>query len=130
MNGIYNKKLINNSRELRKNMTPEEKHLWYDFLKDLNITVHRQKVIFDYIVDFYIPSCKIVIEIDGSQHYEKGNRKNDKERDFKLNSEGIRVLRYTNLQIKKDFENVCKDILNNVTPHPSASQTPSPQGEG
>ena len=130
MNGIYNKKLINNSRELRKNMTPEEKHLWYDFLKDLNITVHRQKVIFDYIVDFYIPSCKIVIEIDGSQHYEKGNRKNDKERDFKLNSEGIRVLRYTNFQIKKDFENVCKDILNNVTPHPSASQTPSPQGEG
>ena len=130
MNGIYNKKLINNSRELRKNMTPEEKHLWYDFLKDLNITVHRQKVIFDYIVDFYIPSCKIVIEIDGSQHYEKGNQKNDKERDFKLNSEGIRVLRYTNLQIKKDFENVCKDILNNITPHPSASQTPSPQGEG
>ena len=130
MNKIYNEKLINNSRELRKNMTPEEKHLWYDFLKDLNITVHRQKVIFDYIVDFYIPSCKIVIEIDGSQHYEKGNRKNDKERDFKLNSEGIRVLRYTNLQIKKDFENVCKDILNNITPHPSASQTPSPQGEG
>ena len=130
MNEIYNEKLINNSRELRKNMTPEEKHLWYDFLKDLNITVHRQKVIFDYIVDFYIPSAKIVIEIDGSQHYEKENRKDDKERDFKLNSEGIKVLRYTNLQIKKDFENVCKDILNNVTPHPSASQTPSPQGEG
>ena len=109
MNGIYNKKLINNSRELRKNMTPEEKHLWYDFLKDINITVHRQKVIFDYIVDFYIPSCKNVIEIDGSQHYEKENRKNDKER---------------------DFENVCRDILNNITPHLSASQTPSPQGEG
>ena len=130
MNGIYNKKLINNSRELGKNMTPEEKHLWYDFLKDINITVHRQKVIFDYIVDFYIPSAKIVIEIDGSQHYEKENRKNDKERDFKLNSEGIKVLRYTNLQIKRDFENVCRDILNNITPHLSASQTPSPQGEG
>ena len=130
MNIIYNEKLINNSSELRKNMTPEEKHLWYDFLKDLNITVHRQKVFFDYIVDFYIPSAKIVIEIDGSQHYEKENRKNDKERDFKLNSEGIKVLRYTNLQIKRDFENVCRDILNNITPHLSASQTPSPQGEG
>ena len=130
MNKIYNEKLINNSRELRKNMTPEEKHLWYDFLKDINITVHRQKVIFDYIVDFYIPSAKIVIEIDGSQHYEKENRKDDKERDFKLNSEGIKVLRYTNLQIKRDFENVCRDILNNITPHLSASQTPSPQGEG
>ena len=130
MNKIYNEKLINNSRELRKNMTPEEKHLWYDFLKDLNITVHRQKVIFDYIVDFYIPSCKIVIEIDGSQHYEEENRKNDIERDFKLRSEGIKVLRYTNLQIKRDFKNVCRDILNNITPHPSASQTPSRQGEG
>ena len=111
-------------------MTNEEKHLWYDFLKDLDITVHRQKVIFNYIVDFYIPSCKIVIEIDGSQHYEEENRKNDIERDFKLRSEGIRVLRYTNLQIKRDFKNVCRDILNNITPHPSASQTPSPQGEG
>ena len=130
MNKIYNEKLINNSRELRKNMTPEEKHLWYDFLKNLDITVHRQKVIFDFIVDFYIPSCKIVIELDGSQHYEKENHKNDKERDLKLSSEGITVLRYTNLQIKRDFENVCKDILNSITPHPSASQTPSPQGEG
>ena len=130
MNKVYNEKLINNSRELRKNMTNEEKHLWYDFLKDLDITVHRQKVIFNYIVDFYIPSCKIVIEIDGSQHYEEENRKNDIERDFKLRSEGIRVLRYTNLQIKRDFKNVCRDILNNITPHPSASQTPSPQGEG
>ena len=130
MNEIYNEKLINNSRELRKNMTPEEKHLWYDFFKNLDITVHRQKVIFDYIVDFYIPRCKIVIEIDGSQHYEKENRKNDIERDFKLKSEGIKVLRYTNRQVKRDFENVCKDILNNLTPHPSASQTPSPQGEG
>ena len=130
MNKVYNEKLINNSRELRKNMTNEEKHLWYDFLKDLDITVHRQKVIFNYIVDFYIPSCKIVIEIDGSQYYEEENRKNDIERDFKLRSEGIRVLRYTNLQIKRDFKNVCRDILNNITPHPSASQTPSPQGEG
>ena len=130
MNKIYNEKLINNSKELRKNMTPEEKHLWYDFLKKLDVTVHRQKVIFDYIVDFYIPSFKIVIELDGSQHYEKENRKNDVERDSRLKSEGIIVLRYTNLQIKNEFENVCKDILRNITPHPSASKTPSPQGEG
>ena len=130
MNKIYNEKLINNSRNLRKNMTPEEKHLWYDFLKDLDITVHRQKVILDYIVDFYIPSSKIVIELDGSQHYEKENRKSDFERDLNLKTEGIKVLRYTNFQVKNDFENVCKDILNHVTPPPSATQTPSPQGEG
>ena len=130
MNDIYNKKLINNSRKLRNNMTPEEKHLWYDFLKNLKITVHRQKVIFDYIVDFYIPGYSIVIELDGSQHYEKENKKDDVERDSKLNSKGIKVLRYTNLQVNNDFENVCKDILNHITPHPSAAQTPSPQGEG
>ncbi len=130
MNRVYNEKLIDNSRELRKNMTQEEKHLWYDFLKKLDVTVHRQKVIFDYIVDFYIPSFKLVIELDGSQHYCKENRKKDMNRDFKLSSEGIKVLRYTNFQINNDFENVCKDILKNITPHPSALQTPSPQGEG
>ncbi len=111
-------------------MTPEEKHLWYDFLKNLDITVHRQKVIFDYIVDFYIPLVKIVIEIDGSQHYEPVARKSDAERDENLACFGIKVLRYTNFQINRDFENVCKDIFTNITPHPSALQTPSPQGEG
>jgi very-short-patch-repair endonuclease len=72
------------------------------------MTVHRQKVIFDFIVDFYIPSCKIVIELDGSQHYEKENHKNDKERDLKLSSEGITVLRYTNLQIKEILKTSAK----------------------
>ncbi len=130
MNKLYNKDLIGNSRELRKNMTPEEKHLWYDFLKTLSVTVHRQKVICGYIVDFYIPKSKIVIELDGFQHYEHEAKIKDLERDKKLENFGIKVLRYTNLQINRDFENVCKDILKYITPHPSASQTPSPQGEG
>ena len=130
MNELYNKGLVENSKKLRKEMTPEEKHLWYDFLKKLSVTVHRQKVLCDYIVDFYIPSKKIVIEIDGSQHYEHDAREKDLTRDKKLESLGIKVLRYTNFQINRDFENVCKDILKNITPQPSASQTPSPQGEG
>ena len=64
----YNKGLKDNSQSLRKNMTPEEKHLWYDFLKLLPVTVNRQKSIGNYIVDFYIHSKKLVIEIDGIQH--------------------------------------------------------------
>ena len=63
----YNRKLVANAQKLRKNMTPEEKHLWYDFLKKLPVTVNRQKNIGNYIVDFYIPSARLVIELDGIQ---------------------------------------------------------------
>ena len=62
----YNKNLVSNAKKLRKNMTPEEKHLWYDFLKRLPITVNRQKNIGNFIVDFFIAEKRIVIEIDGS----------------------------------------------------------------
>ena len=95
-------------------MTKEEKHLWYDFLKNLPLTVHRQKVINRYIVDFYIANNKTVIEIDGSQHYEDSAIEYDKKRDEFLNNLGIKVLRYTNFQIHKEFENVCNDILRNI----------------
>ena len=71
MNKTNNSKLTDNAQKLRKNMTKEERHLWYDFLKTLPVTVNRQKVIGNYIVDFYISSHKIIIEIDGSQHYEE-----------------------------------------------------------
>lgn len=71
MNEISNPKLTGISKTLRKNMTKEERHLWYDFLKDLPVTVNRQKVIGDYIVDFYCATAKIVIELDGSQHFRK-----------------------------------------------------------
>lgn len=69
MNKTHNKKLTKNSQTLRRNMTKEERHLWYDFIKKLPVTFHRQKVINNYIVDFYCASAKIVIELDGSQHY-------------------------------------------------------------
>ena len=59
-----------NAQKLRRKMTPQERHLWYDFLKNLSQTVHRQKMIGNFIVDFYIPSCKLVIELDGAQHTE------------------------------------------------------------
>ena len=80
----YNKDYVSLAQELRKNMTPEEKHLWYDFLKRLPITVNRQKNIGNYIVDFYIASKGIVIEIDGEQHGFEENREADKVRDKDL----------------------------------------------
>ena len=99
---------------LRKDMTDEENLLWYKFLKHFPYPVKRQKCIGNYIVDFYIPKAKTVIEIDGSQHYEPGNRLADIERDRYLNELGITVLRYTNFDVKKRFEGVASDILKNI----------------
>ena len=110
----YNENNISLSQTLRKNMTKEEKHLWYDFLKKLPFTVKRQETIGDFIVDFYIATSKIVIELDGSQHYEDSGIENDAKRDTFLNNLGIKVLRYSNLDINQKFENVCEDILNEI----------------
>ncbi len=115
MQYAHNPKLSPYAKELRKNMTKEERHLWYDFLKTLPMTVNRQKVIGNYIVDFYIASHKLVIELDGSQHYEDKGIENDTKRDAYLNSLGIKVLRYSNLDINQRFESVCQDILNHIT---------------
>ncbi len=130
MNKTNNSDLTGNSRNLRKNMTKEERHLWYDFLKGIPATVHRQKVIGKYIVDFYIASSKIVIELDGSQHYEENGIERDSKRDAWLGSLGIKVLRYSNSDINQRFESVCQDILNNInTSSVSLCSTASPQGE-
>ena len=107
----YNKKLVSNAKALRKNMTPEEKHLWYDFLKRLPCNVHRQHNIENYIVDFYIAAKKVAIEIDGSQHYTPEHQASDKERDSCLASWGISVLRYSNDSICTNFDGVAQDIL-------------------
>ena len=118
MNTTNNSKLTGNAKTLRKNMTKEEKHLWYDFLKTLPTTVNRQKVIHNYIVDFYISSSKIAIELDGSQHYEDSGKEYDVKRDAFLNSLGISVLRYSNLELNQNFDGVCQDILNHIKPSP------------
>ena len=110
MNKTNNKKLTSISQTLRRNMTAEERHLWYDFLKTLPVTVHRQKVIGNYVVDFYCAAIKTVIEIDGSQHYFKKGIESDKERDEYLSRLGIKVLRYSNLDIRRNFKGVCEYI--------------------
>ena len=128
----YNPKLTGNAKTLRKNMTKEERHLWYDFLKTFPVTTHRQKVIGRYIVDFYCASGKLVIELDGSQHYEQTSIVTDTARDTYLQSLGLTVLRYSNREVNQSFRGVCEDILNHLSadsPHQSASLTASPQGE-
>lgn len=131
MNQTNNPKLTANARKLRGSMTREERHLWYDFLKPLPVTFNRQKVIGNYIVDFYCASAKIVIELDGSQHYTGSGKETDERRDAYLNSLGLTVLRYSNLDINRNFEGVCADILRHIsTSSASLCSAPSPQGEG
>ena len=92
-------------------MTKEERHLWYDFLKQLPVTVHRQKIIGKYIVDFYIPQYKVVIEVDGRQHSRSQNRISDAERDKYLAELGIMVLRYKNIDVNTRYNIVADNIL-------------------
>ena len=111
MKSAKNLTLSSNAKALRRNMTKEERHLWYDFLRTLPVMVHRQKVIGAYIVDFYIASANLVIELDGSQHYDQEGRRADRERDAYLSALGLRVLRYSNADVNDNFSGVCQDIL-------------------
>ena len=110
----YNKNLVSNARSLRKNMTPEEKHLWYDFLKRLPYNVRRQHNIQNYIVDFYIAEKRIVIEVDGKQHTSPEHKDADDQRDKFLANWNIVVLRYSNESIRNNFRMVAEDILKNL----------------
>ena len=114
MNETHNSNLTGNSKALRNNMTKEERHLWYDFFKKIPHTVNRQKVIGPYIVDFYCASAKIVIELDGSQHYKEAGKETDRIRDKYLENLGIKVLRYSNLEIHNNFKGVCADIFKHL----------------
>ena len=97
-------------------MAKQERHLWFDFLKSLPQTVKRQKVFGSYIVDFYIASKKLVIELDGSQHYENAEKNYDEHRDSYLKDLGLTVLRYANSDVDKNFGGVCEDILQHLDP--------------
>ena len=111
LNQTNNPKLRNNAQKLRREMTKEERRLWYDFLRQLPVTVNRQKVIAHHIVDFYCASAKLVIELDGSQHYESEGTVSDRERDRALNRLGLTVVRYSNEDVNKNFNGVCADLL-------------------
>lgn len=114
MNDKNNSNFTGFAQKLRRNMTKEERHLWYDFLKLQALTFNRQKVIGKYIVDFYCAEAKLVIELDGSQHYEDNEMKKDAERDKYLQENGFIVCRYSNSDVMQNFEGVCLDILNRI----------------
>ena len=106
----YNKKLIPIAKELRKNMTKQEFCLWLYFLKDYPIRFQRQKVIDNYIVDFYCHKALLVIEIDGSQHYSENGLVYDDYRTDILTKYKLQVIRFTNSEIDKSFKEVCACI--------------------
>ena len=129
MNEHRNPRLTGVSKTLRKNMTKEERHLWYDFLKDLEVTVNRQKVIGEYVVDFYCASARIVIELDGSQHFNENGELQDRVRDEYLCSLGLTVLRYSNLEVHRNFRGVCEDIWNHINTSPPPMAEPPLKGK-
>ena len=106
----HNPKLTKTAKMLRKTQTKEERRLWYEFLSKYPTRFLRQKVIDNYIVDFYCHKAKLVIELDGIGHYFSKAEKYDFERDLKLESRNLFVLRIPNIEINKNFEGVCNYI--------------------
>jgi len=104
------KQLQSNARKLRNEMTKQERHLWYDFLRNFEIQFYRQKVIENYIVDFYCARAKVVVELDGGQHFEDADRSKDHRRDERLKSLGYEVFRFTNFEVDHNFFEVCAAI--------------------
>ena len=105
-----NNKLLNVARILRRNMTRQEKHLWYDFLRYYPVKVYKQRIIDNFIADFYCHSARLVIELDGSQHYMAQGKTHDEARTKILESYGIYVLRFSNKDVDDNFDGVCKMI--------------------
>ena len=106
----YNPALKERSRELRKNMTLAERKLWEDYLRNCGLTINRQKPLDNYIVDFYCAAKKLVIEVDGEQHYTEESMKYDEERTMVLEGYGLKVIRFSNREILGNFEKVVNDI--------------------
>ena len=107
----HNKDIVPTAKMLRKNMTKEEKHLWYDFLRTYPVRFSRQKVLGRYIADFYCAKAKLIIELDGcSGHYTDEKRQYDEERTAFLEKYGLTVIRIPNTEIHKNFRGVCEYI--------------------
>ena len=106
----HNKALVPNAKNLRKNLTKEERRLWYDYLRTYPVKFLRQKIIGKYIVDFYCAKAKLIVELDGSQHYEDKGMEYDAERTAYLEQYGVRVLRIPNNEVSRNFSGVCEYI--------------------
>ena len=117
------KELKKNAQMLRKNLTKEEAHLWYQFLCRYPQRFRRQYIIGNYIVDFYCHQTKLVVELDGSQHYDPTRQEKDLQRTAYLTAQGLKVLRFTNLEVTRQFSAVCQAI-------DDACKNTFPRGEG
>ena len=114
MQSKHNKQLVPLAKQLRKEMTKEERHLWYDFLRSYPVRFSRQKVLGKYIADFYSAEAKLVIELDGSQHYENDNAEKDAERTAFMEGYGLTVIRIPNNEVNSNFQGVCEYIDSTV----------------
>ena len=110
MKHFYNGDLNFIAKKLRRQMTKQERHLWYDFLRTYSVKVYRQRVIDNYVADFYCPAAKLVIELDGGQHYDDVKKVDDEHRSLIINQYGIQVIRIPNNEIDNNFYNVCTYI--------------------
>jgi len=110
MQSKHNKQLVPLVKQLRKEMTKEERHLWYDFLRSYPVRFSRQKVLGKYIADFYSAEAKLVIELDGSQHYEDGAIGKDADRTAFLEAYCLKVIRIPNNEVSSNFLGVCEHI--------------------
>ena len=110
MQSKHNKQLVPFAKQLRKEMTKEERHLWYDYLRTHSARFSRQKILGKYIADFYSAETKLVIELDGSQHYEEINAEREAERTAFLESYGLTVIRIPNNEVMRNFCGVCEYI--------------------
>ena len=110
MQSKHNKQLVPLAKQLRKGMTKEERHLWYDFLRSYPVRFSRQKVLGKYIADFYCAKAKLVVELDGSGHYTEEGERYDEERTAFLEQYGLKVVRIPNTEIHKNFQGVCEYI--------------------
>ena len=127
----YNKKNIPLAKELRKNMTPWERKLWYEFLRTYPVRFQRQKAIGNYIVDFYCARAKLVVELDGGGHYQVDQRAADAERTAVLEYMDLKVLRICNLDIDRNFRGVCEFLdreVRQALPQSASLTAPSPEG--
>ena len=101
---------LENARRLRREMTPHERKLWYLFLRKYPVKIYKQRIIGRFIIDFYCASARLVIELDGSRHYEPQGRAYDSERSAFLTALGLEVLRFSNGDIDRNFHSVCEQI--------------------
>ena len=125
-----NNELLTIAKNLRYHMTSQEKRLWYDFLRNYPIKIYRQRIIDNFVADFYCYQARLVIELDGSQHCTPEGKLNDAERTAILERYGLQVMRFSNRDVDDKFEGVCskigKTIMERIQKSPQSPAAPAP----